>query len=525
MPSPGQKSKVKDPVQQKLRDDKRKWNTGYKNFSQRLKAFKNALNGKGDMKMGLPPSDIKNPLPREVVNALGQLAGEFDALVREAEGIVSEQSAYAQNRKKKQPKPAQSAMQNVAPTESPVNPLARIGYSQTLLRKEAFIVPFVAGLGAALITTKLWSLFTRDQQSRFRHDLRRSAMDLNDAILDLENAILSLDRNSIPNSMRKYQSARYNFDALMGMYNYLVQSVNKAVKNDTGEEPPASSEQPPAQSQQSSSLPVPLDEPVSNDAHVEMITKALHVLSSLPGASLKDVMVLNSMLEAYKSEKDPKVKDLLFDRISDSYEGLINSSMPVIENAFGAGAGTSPNDLVEAYDDYMAGNAQPNEEEPAQEAPQPEAREAAPQKKEKAPQKEKINLPKEGSASDELVKTAHNILTRFLKRQLMKAAPFNKTVASRLEVVRLIEQCKKELNTVIFSLKQELNLEEVGKNLKVVDGHFGEMAKVLGVLGIGHKRDVYNAPDKKNKGDDYDNTLTNQVIKNRIRRDLSKGLL
>src|SRR5882757_5856168 len=110
------RSTSKDPIQERLKQRKKVWNTECSAFIARLNAFKpgliafkRGLNGTGDAKAGLPPSDIKEPLPSEISGALGvvnstfgELASEFAALVSESNGIIQEQAQYAQQRRKPQ---------------------------------------------------------------------------------------------------------------------------------------------------------------------------------------------------------------------------------------------------------------------------------------------------------------------------------------------------------------------------------------------------------------------------------------
>lgn len=88
-----------DPVQQKLRERKAIWNKATSEFIARIIAFKKAINGRGDAKFGLPTSNIKNPLPPEVISFLSELTSNYQALAQEAASIAQEQEAYSQERR------------------------------------------------------------------------------------------------------------------------------------------------------------------------------------------------------------------------------------------------------------------------------------------------------------------------------------------------------------------------------------------------------------------------------------------
>jgi len=117
----------KDPKQQVLRDHKRNWNIAAREFAARLRGFKSSMNGKGSVQYGIPPSDIKNPLPSEVGSFMQELVSNFQQLMSEADRIEAEQAAYSANRKKpqekklKQPLPPEQEAQPTAPA-APVIP-------------------------------------------------------------------------------------------------------------------------------------------------------------------------------------------------------------------------------------------------------------------------------------------------------------------------------------------------------------------------------------------------------------------
>lgn len=99
------RKKSSDPKQEALRTHKDLWNKAAKEFIARMIAYKRALNGRGDNAFGLPVSNIKDPLPNEVISFLNTLSSNFEQLATEAAKIEQEQAAYSQSRKKHQEKP------------------------------------------------------------------------------------------------------------------------------------------------------------------------------------------------------------------------------------------------------------------------------------------------------------------------------------------------------------------------------------------------------------------------------------
>lgn len=98
--------KSSDPVQQALRDHKKRWNVASKELIKRLIAFKSSLNGRGSPSYGLPVSNIKDPIPPKIVSFLNEVSGNFQQLAEEALKITQEQALYSQNRRKGGPKNA-----------------------------------------------------------------------------------------------------------------------------------------------------------------------------------------------------------------------------------------------------------------------------------------------------------------------------------------------------------------------------------------------------------------------------------
>lgn len=110
-------AKSTDPVQQKLRDNKKLWNQGKREFIKRLIGLSQGINGKGSTDYGLPTSNIKDPLPPEVGSMLSELAGNFQQLVQAGLAIIQEQASYSEHRRK----PIQQDQPKIATASLPTN--------------------------------------------------------------------------------------------------------------------------------------------------------------------------------------------------------------------------------------------------------------------------------------------------------------------------------------------------------------------------------------------------------------------
>ena len=107
-------AKCQDIKQMALRDHKKQWNIAAKEFIKRLISFKKGLNGRGDNSFSLPTSNIKDPLPSEVISFLSEVSSNFEQLASEALKITREQQEYSQNRRK----PIEKKPENT-PNEAP----------------------------------------------------------------------------------------------------------------------------------------------------------------------------------------------------------------------------------------------------------------------------------------------------------------------------------------------------------------------------------------------------------------------
>lgn len=490
---PQQKLKAKDPIQERLKQHKRQWNASYKDLAGKIKAFKNGLNGKGDTKFSIPPSDIKNPLPEQMHSLLGQLTSDFSNLISGANAIASEQEQYSKTRKKKQPKRNVSIMAPAEPSVEQNNPLANIASIDNSLVFKKY---------ASSRLTRLWqyfiSFFSRKEQNRYRVNMLRITADMFYTILDFENEVLSLNENSAVKSIKKFQSAKYDFESLKNTFDYLSEMINKKQEEISGEAKPAgkSQTQKPKQNEQQQNVVVeePPAEPdapsKSNRKDINKIKEGIHILMNT-GLVGKHIVPLQILVSTYEKETDPMAKNMYMDRLVDNYEQVVNSIANKIQKKYGPANIRTSQDVI----DLIKNN----------------------------------RFNKDAfEKSETLVKNAHNILTRFLKKQLLKAAPFNKTVAHRLEIEEMLKDLKKTIQSLMNSLEQELDLDEVSRCLDLINNLLSSISKPLSIIGIMHKQKFYDNMRKtpnRNSNNEYmmyDDPLTDMVLKRRIRRDLSR---
>jgi hypothetical protein len=486
MPAP--KIRSKDQNQQQLRDKKQHWNASYKDFSQRLKAFKDGLNGRGNTKLGLPPSNIKEPLPTEIGSFLNQLASEFQSIVGEAGNIITEQQQYARTRRRKNPKTAPQAVQapiQQQPTQE-TNPLAILG-SQKLLFKEA------GKLG------RLWqyitSVFSSKKFNKQRVGLLRQAADLYYSLLDFENEILAFGINNIPNVVSTHKKVKYNLATFSGTFEGVVEMIAKS-----GEAKVVAKEKPAEEHYYQEGEE---DKPAEQNAEIEPSTFAQieHDKHLLFNSNLaKDAIIeLNKLMMEYKREPDPQTKSMWLDRVVDFHDQLVRSLIAEAKKKYGANTNIkSVQDIVNLI-----------------------------KKSTKSTMAETV--------SDYIIKTSHNKFTRYLKRKLVELAPGSRTATVRLETLDIVEEMKnlvKKMMDILqgVSIEGSTSLGELKTHLAAMEEDMLRIKKPLHILNVFFMKDFFskNEKTKQNKGKKPDLTedeaMMDYVLKRKLKRELSEDL-
>lgn len=498
MPAP--KVRSKDSNQQRLRDRKRQWNSTYREFSQKLKAFKDGLNGRGNAKIGLPPSNIKEPMPTEIGGLLSQLAGEFQQLVGDAESIVSEQEQYSKTRRRRKPKaPSVPGVVPAAPTGTPEQPteepkqdkivdtLSRIGSSKYGFDKEA-----------SSKLTRFWqylsAVFSKKEFNKQRIGLLSQSADLYYSLLDFENDVLSLSISSIPNTVAKYKKFKYNLAVFTGTFDGVVNMVARksGVKKP---EPELESEEenktaPVKQEEAAPKAEIEPEQPsaplVGDVAKIEADAHKLYN-ANLAKSSISDLFY---MIKEYKEEDDPNLKSMWEDRLKEFYATTTKNLALEVQKKYGPANIRSVQDIINHV---------------------------------------KKNISAE-LISDYMIKNSSNATTRFLKKQLVKSLSFNKTSPVRLEIVEIIDDAKSTIKNIMDSLEKDLSLEDIKKYIETLEDDLLRVKKPLHVLNVFYMKEFFSKKEKpKQKGQapeeiSGDEELMNYILKRKLKRELSEDL-
>lgn len=502
MPAP--KVRSKDSAQQRLRDHKRQWNSTYRDFSQRLKAFKDGINGRGNAKIGLPPSNIKEPMPGEVGSYLSQLAGEFQKIVGDAESIIAEQEQYSRTRRRRKPKApgAPVAAPNPAPEgvvapEAPPAPeqdkvvenLSRLGRTDYELVVEA-----------SNRLTRFWqyatAIFSRKEFNKQRIGLLTQAADIFYSLRDVEDSVLSLHTGEIRNTMANYKKFKYNWDAFVGTFRGVEALVErKAAEN--GVQKPKEEQKPaetaPAKKEEQKPAEPPKEEaPATNGlpGDLEKIRHDVHLLFNA-GLAKQQVIDLSELFKEYTDESDEHFKAIFAKQIKESFQELAKALANEVQKRYGPITDSSIKGII----DLVKKNS-------------------------------KAEL-----TSDLLVKEASNPLTRLLKKKLIKLLPTSKTAPIKLEIVDVIGEMKKLMKQMMDNLEKDLSIEELNKIIEAIEEDMDRLKRPFHVLNIFYMKDFFAKKEKQKSRKSKnapemagDEELMDFVMKRKLKRELSQDL-
>lgn len=493
MPAPSVRSK--DSVQQRLRDHKRQWNASYKDLSQRLKALKDGLNGRGNAKVGLPPSNIKEPMPTEIGSYLSQIAGEFQTIVGDAESIIAEQAQYAQTRRRKKPKAPAVSLQapqenSAAPPTTPQAPpaveenLARLGAAEHGLEKQG-------SNKLSRFWQYLTGIFSMKEFNRQRVGLLSQAADLYYSLIDLENNVLSMGVDSIPNTVASYKKFKYNYSSFVGTFNGVRAAMEQKAEQAGVQKPEEVQEEtiePESEEIEETVKPKPTPEPAGIIAPLAKIKSDLHLLFNA-NLGKQQVQDLFDMLKEYEEETDDRMKAMWADRVKSNYEELVKHLANEAQKRFGPANVRSIQDI--------------------------------------------INLVKQNKKatyiSDNLIKTSHNALTRAMKRRLVKMRTSNKTAPVRLQLDDIISNMKTTIKSIMDNLEKDLSVEELVIFIESLNEDSDRLKQPLHVLNTFFMKDFFTKKEKQKSqpgrnGFTGDEEMMDYVLQRKLKRELSEDL-
>lgn len=332
------RSHSSDPAQENLRERKQIWNSACSDFIARLNAFKphlisfkRGLNGRGDVKAGLPISNIKDPLPSAIQAYLGAISSEFNelastfaALANEANHIVHEQTMYSTRRRKKQQRPSQKSNSQLS--------LANVKTNDDII---------IQGSNAL---TRWWAGFLADISltTQQRLSMLSLAYDLFENFVEFEDVILTKGVDNIPevlnfyfrisNKIKAFNLSLQRLEALIEQ-----KSSDKQLENFQPNQTTLSPEQDISNKKeiQPNTLPKNIEFNVDDDTPIEHLLTNIQIMLDLGiGFTIKDISQFKAIYHVMQSSKDESKKELMEDRLRQLYNEIFLKFRKLIKENF-----------------------------------------------------------------------------------------------------------------------------------------------------------------------------------------------
>ncbi len=180
-----------DPLQNKIRSDKKAWNKEMSLFIDNVINFKKTINGQPS-KYFKEKSKIGEPIPANPTSILSSLMSEFQKLTQKSNDIVQQQINYSKTRRKKQPKT------NIIPS----SPSENVDLSKQLSAE--FINNKLIATGSNSLTRFFARLLNpafgdsyNSRVKKYRMSLLKSAVDISKNLEDLQKTIVGSSPESI----------------------------------------------------------------------------------------------------------------------------------------------------------------------------------------------------------------------------------------------------------------------------------------------------------------------------------------
>ena len=517
-----------DPKQQALRTVKRRFNIGYKNFSQRLKGLKDGINGRAS-KVGIPASNIKDPLPGEVGTVLEQLASEFAQLVDSAHSIIDEQGMYSKTRRKKQPKHRQQEMptaeapeQEAGGGEKLVEQLSRLGSAdEDILISEA-----------SNRFTRLWQYIKspitgRSEKERHRIQLLKLFADTFYRTLDFENAVLIPDLGHMPETVNTFQLLRYSFDSVKDSFLvYRDKDVREKARIAEEHEKKRAEEAMQANEEAEEPEAKPQEEQVAQkpEQNEEQAKREEANRESVLASLRKTEEELGLVFETFGWSSVGNVLSIIamfLKRASSNYQAFMKQKT-VVDKKISELAGNEQywKDLMKAAAKRYGKDKFANIKKKADLMARLKQAVA-----ENWPVIDGSGGKRAAEGSDRIVKLSHNVLTRALRRQLIKLIPFNKTAVHRLDIVANLDKIKHELKEAMSSIEKGIDVKALKDRIKTIDELLNETTSLVRIINVLFEQKTFEERKKRKTrtGEEYD-PISDFLMRRKLRRDLHRGL-
>lgn len=442
-----------DPQQEKLRENKALWNRSATNLIAKLIAFKRGLNGRGDPRVGLPPSTIKEPLPPAIGQYLGGLADEYLSVIKGAEQIISEQAQYSESRRQPQTAPGAAPM------------LADDGLTTE------------ASWWGSRYWAKSFGLTGESKKEMSR--ILDATSDLRKFLLDLENTVSSSDPNAIPDAFHTAVTLGLSsYNAIVKNLDIITQKSNLKISDTPA---PEIKDTP---SKQNESEVVSMEPAVVPTMTAEELA-SIQIDWDLVNAINKDFAALTFVLNVLRQTKtlnESQIKPLM--------DNLFIHKVWENERKWNKLPPSRKQEVVFLYkqtvDNYelLRGMAQSALQTPVTSF------------------REMQLLAKELLDQTKATKNAHNSLTRFLKRKWLERPIFRDVVYGNNKVlfVQEIEDLVKFLDIKLDKIESGMSVDDLFSFIQVLSTKLSHIYESILILAQIHNNEYDQAISHGDQG-------------------------
>lgn len=500
-----------DPVQLKLRQNKKLWNKEVSTFINDLINFKKTMNG-APSKFHMEKGTIKEPIPADPATIIGVLADDFRQIAEKGNAIIDEQISYSKTRRKSQPKaPAAPATPEVAPP-APAAP----GPPDLSKQLAAFEQKYdLVAEGSSKVSRFFTRLFNPTIGFGKGADLRRARMSMLNACADaykdlgkFQVQVVKSSRESVEESNKKLHEAWNKWTLVSRAYviyknsksvnapdkggtieseieqqdlkeEKALESLDKSVKN--------------FEEQSKGALIVPSDEAVEQageQTEEAGFTGMSLDTSTWPLSKLEKVKSLLGDYRRYRTQLSSNIDDsgylMELDRATDKfiatkgkmvdpdYEQFYSKALMYINQKNGTTA-ASFRDLASQLKAKKPAPAPATVTTPA---PVPVVSPPANEENEK-------------TASAQIEKVAQDFLKKWVGKTMHQLSLFDKTSPYRLNCYKLAGEIRKELNKTMDLLEKGLDEKQLDPLIRGVNG------KLVSLRGMMRSLHLAVPPEKK----------------------------
>lgn len=242
----------KDPLQEKLRQNKADWNKNVSTFINDVIHVKKLMNG-WPSKYYKERSKIIAPIPVDANNILNGLASKFQELSQQGAALAQQQAQYATNRRQKRVDQRNQTLnkldQKYGPTEPEVaSPLGDLSQKLSAWEKKYDLVaqgsnPFSRFI--AKLKTPQIGFGDAAQKRRLRMDMLKAALSSYKALNKMQVHVTKSSKQSVVDAYKAMQDAWNEWSVVSRNFNFIVNSMSDQVsrQEDMRDEAPPGTEQ------------------------------------------------------------------------------------------------------------------------------------------------------------------------------------------------------------------------------------------------------------------------------------------